>query len=113
LLAIEFALYPRERKSDYPFNLPYFEVFNRLMEVSEMLKKIVMWNAWHNKVSWVVLKLDEYLKTLIKSSEVMILSNKIKHIRLWFEEALGQYYWISPNLPKITSSSYNKITSLI
>lgn len=86
LLAIEFALYPRERKSDYPFNLPYFEIFNRLMEVSEMLKKIVMWNAWHNKVSWVVLKLDEYLKTLIKSSEVMILSNKIKHIRLWFEE---------------------------
>jgi len=86
LLAIEFALYPRERKSDYPFNLPYFEVFNRLMEVSEMLKKIVMWNAWHNKVSWVVLKLDEYLKTLIKSSEVMILSNKIMHMRLWFEE---------------------------
>jgi hypothetical protein len=86
LLAIEYILYPRERKSDYPFNLPYFEVFNRMMEVSGMLKKIVMWNACHNKGLWMVLKLDEYLKTLAKTPELMISYHKIKHIWKWFDE---------------------------
>ena len=42
MLAIEYVLYPREKKSDYPFALPYLEVMNRLMEVLDMLKKIVM-----------------------------------------------------------------------
>lgn len=86
LLAIEYVLYPRERKSDYPFTLPYFEILNRLIEVSKMLKKIVMWNAWHNKGLWVVLKFMEYLKKLADTKEVMSSYNKIKCIWKWFEE---------------------------
>ncbi len=61
MLAIEYVLYPRERKSDYPFVLPYLEVMNRLIEVLDMLKKIVMWNAWHNIGVKVVLKFEGYL----------------------------------------------------
>lgn len=86
LLAIEHVLYPRERKSDYPFALPYVEIFNRLMEVLEMLKKIVMWNAWHNKGLVSVLKLEEYLKTLASNKEVMNSYKNIKSIWKWFEE---------------------------
>ncbi len=55
-LAIEYVFYPRDIKSDYPFVLPYLEVMDRLMEVFKMLKKIVMWNAWHNLGISVVLK---------------------------------------------------------
>lgn len=73
-------------KSDYPFVLPYLEVLNRLMEVSNMLKKIVMWNAWHNIGVWVVLKFAEYLKKLADTNEVMNSYDKIKRIWEWFEE---------------------------
>jgi hypothetical protein len=86
LLAIEHVLYPRERKSDYPFALPYIEVLNRLMEVLDMLKKIVMWNAWHNKGLVLVLKFEEYLKKLAETQEVMNSYKKIKLIWKWFEE---------------------------
>jgi hypothetical protein len=48
-LAIEYILHPREIKSDYPFVLPYLEVKNRIVEILEMFRKIVMWNSWHNK----------------------------------------------------------------
>ncbi len=85
-LAIEYVLYPRERKSDYPFVLPYLEVMNRIMEVLDMLKKIVMWNAWHNMGVWVVLKFEEYLKKLTETMEVKAWHTKIKLIWEWFEE---------------------------
>jgi len=86
MLAIEYVLYPRERKSDYPFVLPYLEVINRLMEVLDMLKKIVMWNAWHNIGVKVVLKFEDYLKKLTETMEVKALHSKIKVIWGWFEE---------------------------
>jgi hypothetical protein len=86
MLAIEYLLYPREKKSDYPFALPYLEVMNRLMEVLEMLKKIVMWNAWHNIGVKAVLKFEEYLKKLTETQEVKALHSKIKAIWEWFEE---------------------------
>jgi Asp-tRNA(Asn)/Glu-tRNA(Gln) amidotransferase C subunit len=85
-LAIEYVLYPRERKSGYPFVLPYLEVMNRIMEVLDMLKKIVMWNAWHNMGVWVVLKFEEYLQKLAETMEVKALHSKIKVIWEWFEE---------------------------
>jgi hypothetical protein len=80
-------LYPRERKSDYPFTLPYIEVLNRLMEVLDMLKKIVMWNAWHNKGILSVLKLEEYLKRLADDNkEVMNSYKNIKSIWRWLKD---------------------------
>lgn len=85
-LAIEYVLNPRERKSDYPFVLPYLEVINRVMEVLEMLKKIVMWNARHNIGVKVVLKFEKYLKKLTEIIEIKACHNRIKLIQSWFEE---------------------------
>ena len=62
MLAMEYILYPRECRSDYPFVLPYLEVMNRVIEVMSMTRKIVMWNTVHNFGVSVVLKFDAYLK---------------------------------------------------
>jgi hypothetical protein len=35
---------------------------NRSVEILGMLRKIVMWNAWHNKKIGFVLKFNDYLK---------------------------------------------------
>ncbi len=86
MLAIEYMFYPREIKSDYPFVLPYLEVMNRLMEVLDMLKKIVMWNAWHNIGVKVVLKFEEYLQKLAETMDIKALYSKIKVIWGWFDE---------------------------
>ncbi|VVB89706.1 Uncharacterised protein [uncultured archaeon] len=85
-LAIEYVLYPREIKSDFPFVLPYLEVINRVKEVLEMLKKIVMWNARHNIGVKVVLKFEKYLKKLTEIMEIKACHSKIKQIQAWFEE---------------------------
>ena len=85
-LAIEYVLYPIERKSDYPFVLPYLEVINRIIEVMKILRKIVMGNAKHNIGVKVVLKFEKYLKKLTEIMEIKVCCNKIKHIQSWFEE---------------------------
>ena len=86
MLAIEYILYPRERRSDYPFVLPYLEVMNRVMEVKSMTRKIVMWNARHNFGVSMVLKFDAYLKKLVDDKDVKLYFTKIGHIWGWFEE---------------------------
>jgi hypothetical protein len=85
-LAIEYILYPRETKSDYPFGLPYKEIMDRLIEVLNMLKKIVMWNAWHNLGVRVVLKFNEYMTKLTNTNEIMTLYKQIQCIWEWFEK---------------------------
>jgi len=70
MLAIEYILYSRERRSDYPFVLPYLEVMNRVIEITSMARKIVMWNARHNFGVGVVLKFDAYLKKLVDDKDV-------------------------------------------
>ncbi len=85
-LAIEYLLYPREKKSDYPFALPYLEVIDRVLEVLEMLKKIVMWNARHNVCVKAVLKLEDYLKKLAETIEIKAWHTRIKLIQEWFDE---------------------------
>jgi len=85
-LAIEYILHPREIKSDYPFVLPYLELMNRIVEIFEMFRKIVMWNAWHNKKIDFVLKFNDYLKKIVATNEVQMWYNKIEYIWKWFEE---------------------------
>lgn len=85
ILAIEYILHPRECRSDYPFVLPYLEIFNRLAEAKNMLRKIVMWNAWHNLGVWVVLKFDEYLGEFIENDDMKISCTGIKRIWGWFD----------------------------
>jgi hypothetical protein len=86
MLAIEYVLYPREKKSDYPFVLPYLDVMDRLIEVLDMLKKIVMWNARHNFGIKIVLKFEGYLKKLTETMEVRAFHSKIKIIWKWFDK---------------------------
>jgi hypothetical protein len=86
MLAIEYILYPRECRSDYPFVLPYLEVMNRVMEVMDMTRKIVMWNARHNFGVNVVLKFGAYLKKLIDDKDVISCFTTIRHIWRWFED---------------------------
>ena len=86
LLAIEYILYPRECRSDYPFVLPYLEVMKRVMEIASMARKIVMWNARHNFGVNVVLKFNAYLKKLDDDKDVKLYFTTIGHIWEWFEE---------------------------
>ena len=85
-LAIEYILHPREIKSDYPFVLPYLELMNRIVEILEMFRKIVMWNSWHNKKIDFVLKFNDYLKKMVATNEVQMWYKKIQCIWKWFEE---------------------------
>jgi hypothetical protein len=86
MLAMEYILYPRECRSDYPFVLPYLEVMNRVIEVMSMARKIVMWNAIHNFGVSVVLKVDAYLKILVDDKDVKSYFTTVGHIWGWFEE---------------------------
>jgi hypothetical protein len=86
MLAMEYILYPRECRSDYPFVLPYLEVMNRVIEVMGMARKIVMWNAVHNFGVSVVLKFDAYLKKLVNDKDVKSYFTTVGHIWEWFEE---------------------------
>ena len=86
MLAMEYILYPRECRSDYPFVLPYLEVMNRVMELTGMVRKIVMWNASHNFGVGVVLKFDAYLKKLVNDKDVKLYFTMVGHIWGWFEE---------------------------
>jgi len=86
MLAMEYILYPRECRSDYPFVLPYLEVMNRVMEVMDMTRKIVMWNARHNFGVSVVLKFGAYLKKLVDDEDVKSYFTTVGHIWKWFED---------------------------
>jgi len=86
MLAMEYILYPRECRSDYPFVLPYLEVMNRVIEVMSMARKIVMWNAVYNFGVNVVLKFYAYLKKLEDDKDVKSYFTTVGHIWEWFEE---------------------------
>ncbi|NOR48026.1 MAG: hypothetical protein GQ533_08285, partial [Methanosarcinaceae archaeon] len=86
MLAMEYILYPRECRSDYPFVLPYLEIMGRVMEVMDMTQKIVMWNAMHNFGVSVVLKFHAYLKKLVNDEDVKSYFTTVGHIWGWFEE---------------------------
>lgn len=86
MLAMEYILYPRECRSDYPFVLPYLEVMNRVMEIMDMTRKIVMWNARHNFGVSVVLKFDAYLKKLVYDDDLKSYFTMVGQIWRWFEE---------------------------
>jgi len=61
---IKALLRPREIPSGYPFLLPYFEIMNRVLEITGLIKRIVRWNAKHNLAVLAVLDLSEKLTEL-------------------------------------------------
>ena len=85
-LSIEYLLQPREQPSGYPFILPYFEIINRAIEVEEMIRCIVRWNADHNLALEAILDLSNEVDGLIKNTDVRIRYFQIKRIFGWFEE---------------------------
>lgn len=86
MLAIEYILYPRERKSGYPFVLPYLEVLHRAFEVKSMLRRIVMWNAAHNFGVHITLDFTGKLRKLVENSDVKTRYHQIMRIWVWFEK---------------------------
>lgn len=86
MLAIEYMLYPRERKSGYPFVLPYLEILHRAFEVKSMLRRIVMWNAAHNFGVHITLDFTEKLRKLVDRSDVKTRYHQIKRVWVWFEK---------------------------
>jgi archaellum component FlaC len=85
-LAIEYLLWPREIPSGYPFVLPYFEIMNRVLEISGLIRRIVRWNAKHNLAVRAVLDLSEKLKGLTATHELQMQYYHIKKIYGWFED---------------------------
>jgi hypothetical protein len=61
-------------------------IMNRIVEILEMFRKIVMWNSWHNKKINFVLKFNDYLKKMVATNEVQMWYKKIQCIWKWFEE---------------------------
>lgn len=86
MLAIEYILYPRERKSGYPFVLPYLEILHRAFEVKSMLRRIVMWNATYNLGVGITLDFTEKLRKMVENSDVKTMYHQIMRIWVWFEE---------------------------
>jgi len=85
-LAIEYLLWPREIPSGYPFVLPYFEIMNRALETSGLIRRIVRWNAKHNLAVRAVLDLSEKLKGLTATHELQMQYYHITRIYGWFED---------------------------
>jgi len=86
MLAIEYLLYPREQPSSYPFELQYFEIMNRIVEVKNMIRKIVLWDASQNFCVAAILDLSKKLKELINAQGVLDLYYQIGCIWRWFEK---------------------------
>lgn len=85
VLAIEYLLHPREIPSGYPFKLPYFDITTRAIEIRELCKRIVKWNASHNFVVDPVSKLMYGLVNLLENEHVMKRYYRIEHILRWFD----------------------------
>jgi len=86
ILAIEYLLHPREIPSGYPFILPYFEIIIRAVEIRELSKRIVKWNASHNFVVRAVSKLGYGVDNLLENENVMREYYRMEHILRWFNK---------------------------
>jgi len=84
-IAIEYILSPREKQSGFPFILPYFEIMNRILEIKNLLRKIIDWNAEQNLAVNAVLELYESIEKLIQNDEIKISHFRLGKIWNWFE----------------------------
>lgn len=85
-LAIEYLLLPRERFSGFPFVLPYFEIMNRVLEIRNLIKKIIDWNAEQNLAVKAVLDFHEYIEKLATADEIKAHYFRLETLWNWFEE---------------------------
>ena len=85
-IAIEYLLQPREKSSGYPFVLPYFEIMNRAIEIKELVRHIVRWNAFHNLAVKAILDFSKGIDSLTNVSDIRSQYFRIKRIYGWFED---------------------------
>lgn len=84
-IASEYVLHPREIPSRFPFVLPYFEVLKRCIEVRDMLKRIIRWNASRMMMVKPVLDLHVAVETILGDPVVMEGYRIIARTWAWFE----------------------------
>ena len=84
-IASEYALYPRNIPSKFPFVLPYFQILERCMEIEDMLKSIIRWNAFHMKLVKPVMDLHSALMEITHDPMVLEKYRIIVRTWSWFE----------------------------
>ena len=85
-IASEYALYPRNIPSKFPFVLPYFQILERCMEIEDMLKSIMRWNALHMKIVKPVMNLHSALMGITHDPVVLEKYRIIVRTWSWFEK---------------------------
>ncbi len=84
-IAAEYALYPRNIPSKYPFVLPYFDVTKRCMEIEDMLKSIIRWNASQPMIVKPVMDLYSAVREITHDPMVLEEYRIIVRTWEWFE----------------------------
>ncbi len=84
-IAIEYLLMPREQPSGFPFVLPYYEIMNRMLEIRNLIIKIIDWNAENNMAVNSVLDLHENVRKLVQCDEIKKQYMILGKIWSWFE----------------------------
>ena len=84
-IASEYALYPRNIPSKFPFVLPYFQVLERCMEIEDMLKSIIRWNASHMKLVKPVVDLYGAVREITRDPAVLEKYRITVRTWSWFE----------------------------
>ncbi len=84
-IAIEYLLMPREQPSGFPFVLPYYEIMNRMLEVRNLIIKIIDWNAENNMAVNSILDLHENVEKLVQCDEIKKEYMILGKIWSWFE----------------------------
>ena len=85
-IASEYVSYPRTIPSKFPFVLPYFEVLKRCMEIEDMLKSILRWNALNMKLVKPVMDLHSALVEITHDPMVLEKYRIIVRTWSWFED---------------------------
>ena len=80
-IASEYILHPRVIPSKFPFVLPYFEVIKRCMEIKDMLKSIIRWDALHMKLVKPVS--DLYTAVMEITNDPIVLEKYRIIVRTW------------------------------
>jgi len=84
-LAIEHLLISRDRSSNYPFVIPYLEIMNRVLEVKNMNRRILEWNASYNLDIFEIVEFSNKLDAITGNANVNTKYTNIKEIWGWFE----------------------------
>jgi len=84
-VAAEYILYPRTIPSKFPFVLPYLQVLERCIEIRNMMKSIIGWNASHMKVVKPVMAFHSAVKEISMDPAVMERYRILSRVWSWFE----------------------------